>query len=102
MGNKENEFLILRFGFLVAAEHAVGINLRELRRDEADKHNHRESAQHGNRTAVDGIDGVAHHHVHDSQSYAPNEASPNAARSHTSPIEAQHEGSQEGTSQSAP
>ena len=44
MGNKENEILVLRFGFLVATEHAVSINLRELRCDEAYKQNHRESA----------------------------------------------------------
>ena len=44
MGNKENEILFLRLGFLVAAEHAVDVNLWEFRGDEADEHNHRESA----------------------------------------------------------
>ena len=60
------------------------------------------AANHGDGTTVDRVDGIADEHVDYGKTHTPDEASPDAGLCNTTPVETQHEGSQECTSQSAP
>jgi len=60
------------------------------------------AANHGDGTTVDRVDGIANEHVDYSKTHTLDEASPDAGLRNTTPVETQHEGSQECTSQSAP
>ena len=87
---------------LIAFEHLLDVALGELRTDEACNPADGEAAEHGKGTAVNRVDGVAHEHVDDRQAYAPNEASPDSSLRDAFPIESQHEGSKEGSSECTP
>ena len=50
--------------FLVALEHTLHIGRRQLLGEEAYQQHYWESSQHGNGTAIDGIDGVTQQHIH--------------------------------------
>ena len=88
--------------FPVALKHALYFLSFHLSCEEADEPDHGEAAQHGNGTAVDGVDWIAEQHVNDRQAYAPNEAGPYAGRRDTAPVEAQHERRKEGKSGGKP
>ena len=89
-------------GLFVALEDAVDSLLGEFLGEQTHDNHHGEAADHGDGTTVDGVDGIANEHVDHCEAYTPNEACPDAGAGNTTPVEAQHKRSQEGTSQSAP
>ena len=87
---------------LIAQENLIHILLWQLRSEQAHKEHHREAPKHSNGTTVDGVDGIANEHVDHGEAHTPGKASPDRGRGDTTPIESQHERSQEGTSQRTP
>ena len=87
---------------VVAGEDAVNGLLGQFLRQQADQEDDREAANHGDGTTVDGIDGVAQQHVDDRKADTPHEAGPDAGCGDTTPVETQHERSQEGSCQCTP
>ena len=87
---------------VVTGEDAVNGLLGQFLRQQADKYDDREAANHGDGTAVDGVDGVAQQHVDDRKADTPHEAGPDGDAGDTTPVESQHERSQEGSCQCTP
>ena len=86
----------------IAFENGVDGLLGEFLGDETDEPDDRETAHHGDGTTVDRIDGIADEHVHHRKSHTPDKAGPDRGGGNTTPVETQHERSQEGTSQGTP
>ena len=61
-----------------------------------------ETADHSDGTAVDGVDGVACQHIDNRQTDAPNEAGPDGDACDATPVETEHEGSEECACQCTP
>ena len=50
----------------------------ELAREQADEPDDGEAAEHGDGTAVDGVNGVAENHIDNGEAHAPGETGPDA------------------------
>ena len=98
----ENLQLDYREVLFVTLENAVDRLLRKLLREEADKPADGETAHHGDGSTVDGIDGIAHKHIDNRKTYTPDETSPDRGSGDATPVETQHEGSEERTCEGAP
>ena len=83
---------------MIALKDGVDGLLGKLLGQEADEPNNGEAADHSDGTAVDGVNGITSKHVDDRETYAPDKAGPDRACGDTTPVEAQHERSQESTS----
>ena len=86
----------------VALPDAVQLCLWQLLGEEADKQHNGEAAYHGDGTAINRVDGVAHKHVDHGEADTPDEACPNGGSGDATPVETQEEWCKESTSQSTP
>ena len=87
---------------LITLPDAVQLCLWQLLGEEADKQHNGEASYHGDGTAVNWIDWVAHKHVDHGEADAPNETCPNRCSGDATPVETQEERCQECTSQGTP
>ena len=93
--------IVLVVSFIAFEDTINGLSIHLLCHD-ANQPYYRKTAKHGDSSTVDGVDRITQKHVDYREPYTPDEAGPHSGCRHTTPVESEHEGSEEGSGKCSP